>query len=68
MKRERYIERILSGISIRPDEEAKRAAFDRMMARHAEAKTELSEYDLEGVAAAGLLPKPDDDFTKKPKR
>jgi len=64
MKGERDIEMILSNIIIRPDESAKKAAYKRMMARHKEiiakeSKSEvinLSEYQLEGVAAAGLPP------------
>ena len=64
MKKERDIEMILSNISIRPDEAAKKTAYERMIAHHAELQTEkpenkvinISEYDLENIAAAGLPP------------
>jgi len=64
MKKEADIEMILSNIAIRPNETAKNAAYERMMARRAELLTAesngrrktLSEDDLEGIAAAGLPP------------
>jgi len=64
MKKEADIEMILSNISIRPDETAKKAAYERMMARHAKllatqpgnSRRTLSIDDLDGIAAAGLPP------------
>ena len=64
MKNELDMEKILSNISIYPDEAVKKAAYERMIARYGELHTEntknkiihLSEYELEGIAAAGVLP------------
>jgi len=64
MKKEADIEMILSNITIHPNETAKKAAYERMMARRAELLTAesknkrriLSMDDLEGIAAAGLPP------------
>jgi len=64
MKGERDIEMILSNVQIHPNEAAKKAAYERMMARQKELLTEnsndkiieLSEYELNKIAAAGLPP------------
>ena len=64
MRKDADVDMILSNVSIRPNEAAKKTAYERMMKRQAEFLAEqsrkkckiLSLDELEGVAAAGLPP------------